>query len=441
MMVDRTSGDASAFMTPAMVTLFFALFGSFAVPRAAPFAFALMVIVLVLGGQRAVSFRPDWKRGDARLLLLLFVANAYCLSTAAWSIDPVESAKASIVLALYSISVPMAIRALSGLSRDHLSTARIVCAAALCAGALFVCFEAVSAQLITRTAVSFVPLLRSGGSAHFKVEGGWITQIDPFVLKRNSGALCILAWPVILAWQSSRPAGPLRTSVIAATLALVFAAALLTAHDAAMIAIGASATTFSLARRFDRTARIAVLSAWLVGCALIVPIMQTAYQVGLYRDSALPWTARARIILWGYTANQVASRPLVGIGAAATKEYSKRHLPIAARPADHIYPLSTAPHAHNIFLQVWFELGALGATLLALIGALILSETAQLNRAERPFALASFVSAVAITSFTWSIWQEWFLALLFAAPILVCLGSIQNNNSNDTLFDETMRRK
>ena len=102
--------------------------------------------------------------------------------------------------------------------------------------------------------------------------------------------------------------------------------------------------------------------------------------------------------------------PLLGVGVASTKELDEARAPVAEKPADFTYPLRTGRHSHNVFMQTWYELGAAGAVLLLALGLAAIRTLARLPVRNQPFAFAGFVSAVLIGSFSWGIWQTWFLA-------------------------------
>ena len=69
-------------------------------------------------------------------------------------------------------------------------------------------------------------------------------------------------------------------------------------------------------------------------------------------------------------------------------------------------------HAHNLFLQTWYELGLIGAILLALAGAAIALRMRRLPKDIQPFAAASFAAFFEIAAFAWSIWQTWFMCAI-----------------------------
>ena len=74
-----------------------------------------------------------------------------------------------------------------------------------------------------------------------------------------------------------------------------------------------------------------------------------------------------------------------------------------------MFKRTTAHHAHSVFLQTWYELGIVGAILLAAAGAFVVLRIELLPLQAQPFAAATFVAFVVIASFAWGMWQTWFM--------------------------------
>ena len=80
------------------------------------------------------------------------------------------------------------------------------------------------------------------------------------------------------------------------------------------------------------------------------------------------------------------------------------------------------PHSHNVFLQTWYELGAIGAFLFLLAGCGVIGLIARLPAAAQSFILAQFATFFAIAAFSWGVWQSWLMALTGLAPIYAALA-------------------
>jgi O-antigen ligase len=83
-----------------------------------------------------------------------------------------------------------------------------------------------------------------------------------------------------------------------------------------------------------------------------------------------------------------------------------------------VYPLRTGPHAHNVYLQTWYELGAIGAVLFMALGLGVLRSIAHVPTTLLPYALASFAAASIVGAFSWGMWQAWFMAGFGIAAVL-----------------------
>ena len=139
----------------------------------------------------------------------------------------------------------------------------------------------------------------------------------------------------------------------------------------------------------------------------------------------LPKSARARIILWEYTAEQALNRPLFGVGVDSTPRLSTQQKATLAReqPEGFVYPRTMGHHAHSIFLQTWSELGAIGALLLAVAGAAVVLLVFLLPITAQPFAAGAFAALPIVGAFAWGMWQSWFMCAVALLPIYLRVAS------------------
>jgi O-antigen ligase len=89
-------------------------------------------------------------------------------------------------------------------------------------------------------------------------------------------------------------------------------------------------------------------------------------------------------------------------------------------------------HPHNAILQVWLELGVVGAGLLALflVKILILVQKVTRNHWEAAVCYGVFTSGLTISSLSYGIWQSWWLGSLFLAGAFMAVtiqGSVNKN--------------
>ena len=119
-----------------------------------------------------------------------------------------------------------------------------------------------------------------------------------------------------------------------------------------------------------QTARFLLLTGWVLATMLAVPLAKLPYDVGWQHWTWLPpESVAARFYIWKYSADKTSAHMLTGIGIRGTRDL---HLVIPVDPNDPNmgYALKgrAARHPHNVFLQTWLELGAIGAVLLLSIG-------------------------------------------------------------------------
>jgi O-antigen ligase len=156
---------------------------------------------------------------------------------------------------------------------------------------------------------------------------------------------------------------------------------------------------------------------------LIVPITQAAYALGLHESRYLPDSARGRIVIWKHTGVRVAEAPVGGIGIGSTRV---RRRTTSAADLERVprteYLLDTSIHAHNFFLQAWYELGAIGAGFLLVIGLLILGAIRHHPEATQPYLFATFVAVGTLCNTTFSLFALWLIASIMLTALCACLG-------------------
>nr|WP_255568584.1 O-antigen ligase family protein [Neoroseomonas alba] len=174
----------------------------------------------------------------------------------------------------------------------------------------------------------------------------------------------------------------------------------------------------------------------LIGAALGVTILVMPLLVALIPGLPLerfPQSALHRMLIWDFAAERIAERPILGWGMEASREIpGGRNQPSAAaldrmritdpamrrwfgEPHVNILPL----HPHNGALQLWLELGAVGAAMAALL-AWFLGVAAA--RAPSPAAATGALTSAAITAMlSFGAWQAWWVAAMLLAAA-ACAG-------------------
>jgi O-antigen ligase len=178
----------------------------------------------------------------------------------------------------------------------------------------------------------------------------------------------------------------------------------------AKIALGLSlpaAALFYLRR--GAVARIAAAIAMLAILTAPLTLPRLAHLPSVFATAdAFKGSAGHRLLIWSFTGDRIAERPLFGWGLDSARSIPGGKVEI--RPGQDWLPL----HPHDAALQLWLELGAPGAALFALLVAML---WLRLGKAPWPrlYAAAaggSLTAALAIALSSWGIWEEWWLGTL-----------------------------
>ena len=92
-------------------------------------------------------------------------------------------------------------------------------------------------------------------------------------------------------------------------------------------------------------------------------------------------------------------------------------------PPDERFRRTLSTHSHSVYLQTWFELGLVGATLLTLLGLAILQAIRALAVPLQRYAYATFASAAIMAASSYGMWQIWFIAMFGLCAVVFALGS------------------
>ena len=391
-----------------------------AAPRAAPGVAALLAISMALA-----SYLATRRLDVGRLTPPLAAAGLfglYALTSATWTLDRAEGLGKALLLLLFVGLAHLGLRGMLGVPRDTFARIGRACLIVVLAGAVYMAIENMTGQLLRRIFVSLFPSLRPSPKHVIVGEGDWVEMLSISGLNRNVAVLTLALWPVLLMLTVVLKG---RQAVLAALgLSCAATLAILTSqHETSMIALALSALVFVAGRLSIKAAAGLVAAGWIVATLLVVPLASWSYSSGLHKASWIPLTGRARIILWGYTAEQIPKAPILGIGVNATRVVDDRIKPTAERPPGYPIALRPGQHSHNIFMQTWYELGAIGALLLLGTGLVLLREIVRGPPAAARYGLAAFTAAAVIAAFSWGLWQAWFLASFAVGGLLMVIAT------------------
>jgi O-antigen ligase len=125
--------------------------------------------------------------------------------------------------------------------------------------------------------------------------------------------------------------------------------------------------------------------------------------------------SRARVDIWLSFGAAVRETPLAGSGFGSSARLHEA--PLAARVPPERRELLGAGHPHNAALQVWVELGLLGAGLALAVALLALRSPARRGARALAPRLALFGGAAAVALVGHGAWQGWWAAALGASIV------------------------
>ncbi len=249
----------------------------------------------------------------------------------------------------------------------------------------------------------------------------WIHGIDrPEIvpdakLNRPLVLYTALIWPAAL--HLLRQGCPWAAAALMAAMAVIVQAS---TSQSALLGLAVGLIALAGAWMAPLWARRGIIGVVALAVFAIVPIAHALHAVGGVESEMLPYTARHRVEIWHFAAERVAGRPIFGHGLAASRVMENLGAQSRFLGAEQsIIPL----HPHNAFLQVWLELGLIGA-LAAFVFALWLArQIARLPEPAGRFAMGQFMAVMAMLSVAYGAWQEWLVAGLLAAALATMVAA------------------
>jgi O-antigen ligase len=230
----------------------------------------------------------------------------------------------------------------------------------------------------------------------------------PFAEARIGHSTYVLA----AIWPLAALGGPPRWRpwLALAMFAGVAAAALAFGSDAPVLSLFLAPLTALAVWRWPRIGPrvLAVLAAilFLAMPAIIWGVRRGFDYAALER--AMPKTDSIRMDYWSHAIDWIAMRPMKGWGLDASRVFG---------PGIKLHP-------HNAPLQVWLELGVVGAVLAATFWSLALARLSQPTRSLRTAATAACAVTYLLFGVNFGIWQEWWLAE-GALIALMCVANLR----------------
>lgn len=245
----------------------------------------------------------------------------------------------------------------------------------------------------------------TGGALYQTLRNAIGDPIRPDLGRKNlaQGAFALaLLWPVAAAagWRAGAPAW-LAVPMAAGTALL----AQLFLSDAPVLAVGLAVAAGAVVWIWPRSAPPAMGAAASAFVLLMPAGLLGLMHAGLPAHLPLSWAER--MSYWTFATARISEHPLRGWGLDASRTFG---------PAIGLHP-------HNGPIQIWLELGVLGASLAAMTWAIVFR---RLSDDTRSLLTAGAAGSAAVYLFfgavSFGVWQEWWLALGTLALVIAALG-------------------
>jgi len=375
---------------------------SFLAPKGIAALFVLTAVgILLLKIVRKENVRPDWTAGTG----LLTAFAGWVVLSLFWSSDPVSILKSALVLvmALYGgWLIFREARNLGDFQRRFFETALLL------GGGLGLLVAGV--ELMSDNAM--VRMFKS-------ISGNPIPSGEPLfhTLNRGAAAASLVVWPVAAILFRRYGAG-YAIAGFAVFVLVVFSCQ----ADSHKVALMLGVATFVGGWVFFRktlAAMMIVISLGVIGAPWITQNLPDPQKQGS-PTLALPNSTQHRIHIWRTTASHIFEKPLAGHGFNASRslygssDKVKIHFGGGRDKGGWTNSFEPIPlHPHNGVLQVWLELGLLGAIMLGAGALLALWSMTRSSERHNAIVLAAFMTALFIYAVSFGTWQGWWIGALW----------------------------
>jgi exopolysaccharide production protein ExoQ len=380
----RTAGTVLAFMPVAMAVAH----------RSSPLVLALTALPVAA----ALTLERGWERPAADMRKsLLTPLGAAVAAFFAWSVVSLlwSEFRGASAYALLEFWFPVAVSLFLAVTLPHRLPRWGVW---VVAGAIAMACAVILAELYTGLVVRRLLGMRAA----------------TFIFNRPVLTLLVGLVPVLAAlrrhgpWGWAAGAGLAALSLVTIAQSESGAAAL-----GAAVACAATLAAFLAPRQVVRAASVAVVVA-VATAPLVGPVADRLIPPSLHERLA-DSHSRDRIDIWMSFGAVVLARPWLGTGFGTSPHLGASS--VAAEVAPERRTLLAVGHPHNATLQIWTELGAVGAVLAGLVLLLAVRALSHFPRRDLAPMVGLIAGAAAVSLVGHGAWQGWWPAALGAAVV------------------------
>lgn len=228
----------------------------------------------------------------------------------------------------------------------------------------------------------------------------------------HSSQVLALIWPLAAYGAPGRWRPWLALAMVAGT----GAAALAFGYDEPMLGLGLAPLTALIVWRWpDRApkAMAAAAAVLFLSMPLVIWAVRHFFDYEAIRN-ALPKTDSMRMGYWSHAIDWIRLRPVRGWGLDASRMFSP----------------GIVLHPHNNPLQIWLELGAIGAVAAAAFWSVALTRLSRPTPSLAAAATAACATVYLLSGVNFGVWQEWWLAL----GALIAVFAVMNAPTTESVL-------
>ena len=280
----------------------------------------------------------------------------------------------------------------------------------------------VAAFVVAALVLALESLSGLAGNRWYLEWRGQEKDFDDTILNRAEILLLLSAWPtayVLWQWAGAEAgAGRFRTgalAVIAVAVVVIMIGVSNSNQLAALVAlVGAVFAAFTgkwLQKLLAGLVVIGFLAAPLLPTTVLAPERWAA------SFDEKHYSALHRLHIWNFAAQRITDAPVIGWGLDAARRIPGGDTKLAG--GGNVMSV----HTHNGSLQIWLELGAVGALIFAgLLAALWLRIAILEERTLRAGGTGLLLSALMVANLSFGIWQTWWMASLALSGLLFMIA-------------------
>lgn len=353
--------------------------------------------------------RRAWEMPNRRVIMAFGLLACWATLSMVWALDRGLAVRQALGLVFTMAAAAAVVAAAGAMDRQSRRTLLWAAAAGLAVSWAFTAMELVFDGVFLRYRSFYT--------------SGLGTVMKP----GNAVAVALLA-PVLAAlWALGRPR---LAWAMGAAWVMVMPFSYSEAARIGMLTLLGGLVLARLAPRFGPRLMAAVLAAVILVAPpltrLIPPPQETWDNYPNLKNSA-----HHRLTIWRFVGERIFEHPVIGWGLNSSKvmpgaedeRVYQRSLPDGRQE---IFRETNLPlHPHNVILQWWLELGAVGAALGGMVVAslLLLGARAMPDPWRRALAVAAVTGIMGIFVGAYGAWQSWWLSILSLAGMVLALAS------------------